>query len=206
MVELPAPLSYLKLRGSWARVGGGLTSSTIGPTPSVSLTGTPLGYGGTYQSPYGGPSYVNSPTYDAQLRYNNTPATYFTNTITNPDLKPSFSSSWEVGTDVRFLRNRIGLDVTYSKAWMALGIYNLPISEMSGYNNALFNGITTLRKGWEVVLNATPISSESGFTWNVMVNWSTYTETIKEIYGDIKILMLSGRVANGLIRSMDQHC
>ncbi|CAN5383130.1 SusC/RagA family TonB-linked outer membrane protein [soil metagenome] len=188
MVELPAAFSYLQLRGSYARVGGGLTSSSIGPIPSISLTGNPLGYGSTYQSPYGGPSYVNSPTYDAQLRYNNTPAAYFSNTITNPDLKPSFSSAWEVGTDMRFLQSRIGVDVTYFQSLDGPGIYNLPISETTGYNTALVNGITTLRKGWEVVLNANPVSTESGFKWNVMVNWSTYKETIESIYGDIQNL------------------
>ncbi len=182
MVELPAVLSFVKLRASYANVGSALTSSTVGPTPAVSMNGNPLGYGSTYQSPYGGPNYINSPTYATQLRYNNQPAAYFTGTITNPGLKPSFSSAWEVGTDIKMFQNRLGLDVTYFQSLDGPGIYNLPISEATGYTNALVNGIKTLRKGWEVVINATPVNTAGGFSWNLAFNWATYTETIDEIY------------------------
>ena len=48
VVELPSIFSYLKVRGSYANVGSALTSSTIGPIPSISTTGNPLGYGSTY--------------------------------------------------------------------------------------------------------------------------------------------------------------
>jgi hypothetical protein len=119
------------------------------------------------------------------LLFNNQPAAYYTNTITNPDLEPSFSSAWETGMDIRFLGDRIGLDVTYFESLDGPGIYNLPISEFSGYNNALVNGIKTKRKGWEVILNATPVTT-SDFRWDVTVNWSTYREYVEEIYGDIK--------------------
>lgn len=44
------------------------------------------------------------------------------------------------------------------------------------------NGIKTKRKGWEVVLNANPVSNPEAFSWNVQMNWSTYREYIEEIY------------------------
>ena len=185
IVNLPAPFSYLQLRGSYANVGSALTSSTIGPIPSISITGNPLGYGSTYTTPYDGPSYVNAPVYSTSLLYNNQPAAFYTNTITNPNLEPSFSSAFETGMNVRFLQNRIGLDLTYFQSLDGPGIYNLPISQTSGYTNALVNGIKTKRTGWEVVVNANPVSADNGFKWDVAVNWSTYKEVVKEIYQDI---------------------
>lgn len=185
VIELPAALSYLTVRGSYANVGSALTTAQIGPIPSVSLLGNPMGYGSVYESPYDGPTYINSPVYSTALVYNNQPSANYTNTITNPDLKPSFSSSWEVGSEVKFLEDRIGLDLTYFESLDGPGIYNLPISETSGYTNALVNGIKTKRKGWEVVLNGSPVRNSSGFSWDVMVNWSTYKEYIDEIYGDV---------------------
>ena len=107
--------------------------------------------------------------YSTALLFNNQPAAYYSNTITNPNLKPSFSSAWETGLDVKLLQNKIGLDVTYFQSLDGPGIYNLPISETSGYTNALVNGIETQRKGWEVMFNATPVSSNSGFRWDVNV-------------------------------------
>lgn len=188
VIELPAAFSFLKIRGSYANVGSALTSPTVGPIPSISITGNPLGYGSTYASPYDGPSYVNAPVYNTSLLYNNQPAAFYTNTITNPNLEPSFSSAWETGLEVKFLQNKLGLDATYFESLDGPGIYNLPISETSGFTNALVNGIKTKRNGVEVVLNATPVSTQSGFRWDVAVNWSTYREVVQEIYGDIKNL------------------
>jgi hypothetical protein len=188
MVTMPKAINLMKFRLSYARVGGALTSPTVGPTPAAGIYSNPLGYGSTYTSPYGGPSYTNAPAYSTQLRYNNTPAAYYTNTITNPNLEPSFSSAWETGIDVQLLQNRLGVDVTYFYSLDGPGIYNLPISETTGFTNALVNGISTARKGWEVVLKATPVQASSGFTWNVMFNWGTFTETIDEIYPGVNNL------------------
>jgi TonB-linked SusC/RagA family outer membrane protein len=185
VIDMPAAFSYLKLRGSYANVGSALTWATVGPIPSVNLTGNSLGYGSIYQSPYDGPTYVNAPVYSTSLLYNNQPAAFYTNTITNPGLEPSFSSSWETGLEANLIGNRIGLDVTYFESLDGPGIYNLPISETSGYTNALVNGIKTKRTGWEVILKGTPLDNPEGLKWNVAVNWSTYRETIDEIYGDI---------------------
>jgi len=203
-VQLPEVISFLKVRGSYAKVGSALTVPVIGPTPSVTqssstqgqnpLLQNPLGYGSTYQSPYDGPSYQNAPVYNTALLYNNQPAAFYTSTITNPELKPSFSSAWETGMDVRFLADRIGLDVTYFESLDGPGIYNLPISESSGYTSALVNGIKTQRKGWEVTATGTVLSNPDGLNWDVMVNWSTYKEVIKEIYGDAKNLDLFRQV------------
>ncbi|MFZ6010708.1 MAG: SusC/RagA family TonB-linked outer membrane protein [Bacteroidota bacterium] len=188
MFKLPAAISYLKLRGSYANVGSALTSAYVGPIPSVTLTGNPMGYGSVYQSPYDGPTYVNAPVYSTSLLYNNQPAAFYTNTITNPNLEPSFSSAWETGLETKVLDNRIGLDVAYFESLDGPGIYNLPISETAGYTNALVNGIKTKRRGWEVVVNANPIQNQGGLNWDMMVNWSTYREYIDEIYGNVKNL------------------
>lgn len=182
MVEMPEVINLLKFRMSYAKVGGALTEPNVGPTPAVGIYTNPLGYGSTYTSPYGGPSFINSPSYGIRLLYNNTPGAYYTSTITNPNLEPSFSSAWETGIDLQLLQNRLGIDVTYFRSLDGPGIYKLPISEASGFTTALFNGIKTVRTGWEVVLKGTPIRSSSGFTWNVTFNWGTFSETIDEIY------------------------
>ncbi len=188
VVDLPAPFSYLQVRGSYAKVGSALTSSTIGPIPSISINGNPLGYGSTYTTPYDGPSYVNAPVYSTSLLYNNQPAAYYTNTITNPTLEPSFSSAFETGVDVRFLQNRIGLDATYFQSLDGPGIFNLPISQTSGYTSALVNGIKTKRTGVELVLKGTPVDLPNGLQWDVMVNWSTFKEVVDEIYPNVSNL------------------
>ncbi len=189
-LELPEPISFLKFRASYASVGDALTSSTIGATGASPTVRDPnpsggyfLGYGQQYYSAYDGPTYANAGVYSTSLRYNNSASASFTNTLPKSDLKPSYNSSFEYGLDAKFLQNRVGLDVTYYQSDLGPQIFDLYQSEATGYFDAKQNGIRTQRKGWEVSLSGSPIKNLDGFNWDVLVNWSTYRETLKEIYG-----------------------
>jgi len=179
-IKIPEPISFLKVRGSYASVGDALTLSTIGATPGASYF---LNYGQQYNSSYDGPSYGNAGVYTTSLRYNNTPAASYTNTLPKSNLQPSYNSSYEVGLDAKFIQNRVGLDITYYQSDLGPQIFDLTQSESTGYTAAKQNGIRTQRKGWEVSISGSPIKNSDGFNWDVLVNWSSYRETLKEIYG-----------------------
>jgi TonB-linked SusC/RagA family outer membrane protein len=179
-VTLPSAISFLKLRGSYANVQDGLTSSGIGSTPGGSF---PIGYGQNYSSSYDGPNYRNSAVYSTPLVYNNQPAGYFTNTLNNPNIKPQATSQYEVGLDARFLNNRLVLDAAYFVANDGPQIFTLPISEASGYTGALQNGLLTQKKGIEVSLTGQAIKNAGGLNWDVLANYSTFQEKLTEIYG-----------------------
>jgi TonB-linked SusC/RagA family outer membrane protein len=182
LMQMPQPFSFLKIRGSYANVGSALTSADIGPTPSVHITGNPLGYGSTYLSPYDGPSYINAPVYNTSLLYNSQPAAFYSALITNPDLKPEFSSAWEAGFDVRFLSDRLKMDATYFESIDGKRIVVDPLSQSTGYTGALVNAIKTQRKGLEISLDGSILNNRQGLSWDILANWSTYKETIKEAY------------------------
>jgi len=182
-VRLPASLgiSFLKVRASYANVKDGLTSTTIGSTPGASF---PVGYGDNYSSSYGGPTYQNSAVYTLPLLYNNKPGAYFTNTLNNPNLKPNSTSQTEVGLDIRFLNNRLALDAAYYISNDGPRIFTLPSSEATGYTGRLVNGIMTQKKGGEISLTGKALRSTNGFNWDVVANYSTFTERLKEVYPD----------------------
>jgi hypothetical protein len=180
MVKLPDFFTFLKLRGSYAYVGSGLTRSTV-PAAYLIAGRDILEYGNDYYTPYDGPSYINSSGYDIRFPYNNQPSAYSPTTIVNPNLEPSFSTAYEVGVDMKFIKNRLGLDVTYFNATDGPNIFNLPLSESTGYGSALENGIKTRKIGWEVVASARPVKS-SDFNWQLDLNWGTWRETLDEIY------------------------
>jgi hypothetical protein len=173
-------VSFLKLRASYANVKDGLTASTIGSTPGLSF---PIGYGDNYASSYDGPTYRNSAVYSTPLVYNNQPAAYFTNTLNNPNIKPAATSQVEVGLDVRFMRNRLALDAAYFVADDGPQIFTLPISEGSGYTGALQNGLKTRKTGVELSLTGQALRLKD-FSWDILVNWSTFQEKLTEIYGN----------------------
>ncbi|HPW61878.1 MAG TPA: SusC/RagA family TonB-linked outer membrane protein [Cyclobacteriaceae bacterium] len=177
-LKLPAAISMLKLRGAYAKVGEGFTTATIGATPNAPY---PLDYGSSYRTPYGGPTYGNQAVYSTPLVYNNQPGAYYPNTLTNPDLKPYFTSATEVGMDVRFLNDRIGLDVTYFNNIDGPQISNQPLSETTGYTGYIANGAKTQRKGLEIVVNAKPLDKPNGLNWNILLNYGSFKETLKEL-------------------------
>lgn len=193
LVTIPYVKSW-KLRGSYANVGSALTSSMIGPTYQI-LGFSVLGYGGSYNSPYDGPTYQNSASYNISL-IQGIPAASYTNTISNPDLKPSSSSAWEVGTDVGLFNNKLLFDVTYFSSIDGPKIFSLPISGATGYNSALVNGIKVERKGIEISASATPISKKDGFGWNVSANYSTNQQYLKEIYPGVEKLNIYLKVGD----------
>ena len=181
-VKLPEAISFLKLRASYANVKDGLTQSTIGSTPGLSF---PLGYGDNYSSSYGGPTYQNSAVYSTPLVYNNQTAAYYTNTLNNPNIKPNTTAQSEIGLDARFLKNRLVFDAAYFVSDEGPRIFNLPISQTSGYSAALVNGIKTQKKGIELSLSGQVLKNTNGLNWSILANWSTYKETLKEIYPGI---------------------
>ena len=181
-VQLPQAISFLKLRASYANVKDGLTQSTIG-VPSF-----PLGYGEQYSSSYDGPTYQNSAVYGTPLTVNNTSTAYFTNALNNPNIKPNSTSQLEAGLDARFLNNRLVFDAAYFISNDGPRIFNLPISETTGYSSALVNGIKTQKKGIELSLTGKVLRNANGLNWDVLANWSTYKEVYKEFYPGVTAL------------------
>jgi TonB-linked SusC/RagA family outer membrane protein len=190
LITIPTVNTW-RVRGSYANVGSALTSSTIGPTASV------LGYGSTYNSPYDGPTYQNSSSYNIGL-IQGTPSASFTNTISNPDIEPSFSSAWEAGTDIGMFKNRLNFDFTYFTSIDGPKIFSLPISSATGYTSALVNGIEIERKGIEITASGTPIRNANGFNWNILVNYSTNQQYLKDIYPGVDKLNIYYKVGDRL--------
>ncbi|WP_339917868.1 SusC/RagA family TonB-linked outer membrane protein [Yeosuana marina] len=151
-------VNYLKVRGSYAKVGSSLDIYSNLDTYALN---TPFTIDGTTYNP----AYVNS-------------------ILSNQDLQPAFNSSTEFGIETRLFKNKLGLDVTYYENKNGPQIFNLQYSEASGYSGKKQNGITTKTKGWEIALTATPIRNDN-FRWDISVNWSAYKEYLKEVYGGI---------------------
>jgi len=197
-LKMPDFVSYLKLRGSWAAVKGGLTQSTV-PTAYQQITGKStnaglLGYGSELTSSYDGPSYANQFAYSNTTYYNNTPSINFSSSIPNPAIKPSNNKSYEVGTDIRLFKSRVGVSATYFNSDAGPQIYQGAAANSTGYQNLTVNGVVTQKKGWELTVNGSPLRSARGLNWNIMVNWSTYMEKLKSIYGSETGLNINGHV------------
>ncbi len=169
-VKLPEAISFVKARASYAESKSGGTYGTF--TPDISgLAGSEYGY--AYPSPYDGPSYQFSPTYTLTPNYENQNSAAYTNQTISNSIKTNSRKAYEVGLDMRFLKNAIGLDITRYH-YKNTGIVSKGISSSTGYSSNLTNGNVYTNDGWEVALNATPFKNPNGFSWNVVANWFTF--------------------------------
>jgi TonB-linked SusC/RagA family outer membrane protein len=193
-LKLPEVISYLKIRASYADVKGALTNSRVASayTQVTGIsTGTLLGYGTDLLTSYQGPTYANQNVYGITTYGRNQPAVSYSTTLANPTIQPYDVKSTEVGMNLQMLKNRVGVDVTYFTTTNGPQIYAIGVPSSTSYNSKNVNGITTQRKGWEITLNAAPLKSQTGLNWNFTVNWSTYIETLKDIYGSQAQLTLN---------------
>ncbi|WP_428327684.1 SusC/RagA family TonB-linked outer membrane protein [Mucilaginibacter sp.] len=202
--KLPEFISFLKIRGSFADVKGGLTSPTIGSSYNAlqsTALGTGwnskpvsglLGYGSELYTPYNGPTYVNESPNASTTYYNGTASVSLSNTIANAKIKPYDVQSYEAGFDAKFLGNRLGLNATYFTTTNGPNIFQLPVSSATTFSNQLVNGVTTLKKGFEIELMGSILKNADGLNWDINANYSTYKETLKEIYGAQTLLQQNG--------------
>ena len=195
-IKLPSIFNMVKVRASLADVKGGLTSPTIGSAFSAitgkSLNAGLLHYGNELYSTYDGPSYGNQNVYTLFSYYNGLPSVDYSSTIASPALKPYNRVSYEAGLDINMFKNRLGINATYFRTTNGPQIFALNVAPSTGYTARNINGITTLNQGFEISVNGSPIKHTDGFNWNIAANWSTYRETLKDIYEGEDVLTLNG--------------
>ncbi|NOY36594.1 MAG: SusC/RagA family TonB-linked outer membrane protein [Chlorobi bacterium] len=123
-------LSYLKLRASYAEVGG--------TADAYALQGT----------------------YNAGEPFNGNPSLTYTNTMPPVGLLPQAKKSIELGFESKFLQNRVGLDFTYYKENTINQIMSIDVSRTTGFNTQTINAGNLQNIGTEITLWATPVKSK----------------------------------------------
>ena len=107
--------------------------------------------------------------------------TMITNTVMpNPDLKPTRTNSFELGLEMKFFHNRLGLDITYYNQVSKDQIIALASSAASGYAYRLINAGKISNKGIEIALNGRVLDYK-GFAWDAGINFSKNTNKVKEL-------------------------
>ena len=117
--------------------------------------------------------YQLTQTFRAGGSWNGSVPEFYENTgIANATLKPEITTGTELGLDLRFLKGRLGLDVTYYNQTSRNQILAVDISKASGYNQRILNAGELVNKGVEVVLTGTPVKLPMGLTWETTLNFS----------------------------------
>ncbi|QHT66770.1 SusC/RagA family TonB-linked outer membrane protein [Rhodocytophaga rosea] len=175
---MPAWLSFGKVRASWAQVGAANSVAPYQTQNTYSLLGaTHLGVPMGSFSTAGG---------------NN-------GTIPNRNLIPYTSTEVEFGADLRFLEDRIGLEVTYYSQKTTDDILNATISRASGFGSTLVNVGELTNKGVEILINATPV--KGAFSWDVSLNFAkNVNKVVKLIEGNKELIVEEPRTRTVFVK------
>ena len=166
-------LSFAKIRASWAQVGGPPPFSYL-TTSGYGITSVGDGWGDSLSFPIQG---VTGFEIDSILG--------------NSELKSELTEEIEFGIDLRFLNNRIGLDVAYYERKMTDAILNASLPASTGYNNVWLNSGRMTGRGIEATLNLGIAQSEN-FTWNSQINFTSSENIVEELAPGLDKLFLAG--------------
>jgi len=98
----------------------------------------------------------------------------------DPELTPEFTTELELGAEMRFLKRRVGFEVTYYDKNSTDLIYAIGLPVTTGYTSFFTNLGRIRNKGWEAALDVTPVSSRN-FQWNVRGIFTKNENTVEEL-------------------------
>jgi TonB-linked SusC/RagA family outer membrane protein len=149
-------LSYGKVRASWAKVGSDAPAYRLKSVYTSRATAD-----------------INGDFGSTKFPFNSVPGFTLGDRIGNDQLTPEFVQSFEVGTELGFLNNRINFDVTYFNTKSTNLIIDVPVSPSSGFSRKTQNAGEMKNEGLELAIRATPIKTESGFKFDI---FGTFTK------------------------------
>lgn len=154
--ELPSWIDYGKLRASWGIVGN-------------------------YPDIYRANIAYNQGTMGIQAVGGN-PVLYTTipTSLGNDGIRPEEKHEFEFGVEMNFMKNRLGLDVSYFNATIVDQILPLTTAISTGAGSVLTNIGTLKNSGVEVALRGVPVQTKD-FRWESILNFANYKNTVDKL-------------------------
>jgi len=153
-------LDYGKLRVSYANVGGDTSPYGLAFVYTPQSTAfAQYGYGSTF--PFNGNLGFSIPSTIPPLN----------------TLKPQNQNTFEIGTELRFLNNRLTADLTYYGSKTSNQIISLSLPQSTGYAAKLINAGSVKNTGYEVTIGGVPIKTRD-FKWDATLIWSTNKQVV----------------------------
>lgn len=119
-------------------------------------------------------------TYTPRDNFGNAPVFTVPNTLNNPGLLPEETSTIEAGLDLRFFKNRLGLDLSVYSGKTINQIIPLSTTPATGFDFQFINAGEISNKGIEIALNATPVQTQN-FSWDIGFNFGKNVNEIVDL-------------------------
>jgi TonB-linked SusC/RagA family outer membrane protein len=163
-------LSYGKLRAAWGQTGNDASPYQVNSVLVPGLVQLPFG---DIDFPVGG---VN--------------AFEVSNQLGNPRLQPEITREYELGANLQFFNNRIGVDIAYYDRVTTDQIYAVPLATSTGYTTQILNFGKVQNKGIELLVTLNPIKT-ANFNWDVRYTFSNNRNKVLELTSGLERVLLT---------------
>ncbi len=154
-------ISYGKLRASFAKIGKDALAYSTSVGSSI-YRNLPVGYTGFTRA----------------------------SLLGSPELRPEFTEAYEAGFELKFFKNRLGIDATFYQSTSKDQIIRTPVSSSTGYATAAINAGDIRNRGLEISLDATPVRNEK-FSWNSTFNFSLNRNKVLSLYEGLNEILVA---------------
>ncbi|MCO5242212.1 MAG: SusC/RagA family TonB-linked outer membrane protein [Chitinophagaceae bacterium] len=127
------------------------------------------------------------------FQYDGHPLGYITQeNVPNSLMRPLSVGEFELGVDMRFFKNRLGIDMAYYNKLTKNDITKETLTTTSGYAGASVNVGKLRNRGFELLIYGTPVQT-SAFSWDVSLNGSYNKSKVLKISDQSNYLNLGSR-------------
>ncbi len=105
------------------------------------------------------------------------------------DLAPERTTTIEIGTDLSFFNDRLGLNFTWYKSDSKDQIIPVSTAPSTGFTTITLNAGEIKNHGVEVTLRGTPVKSRD-FNWDITANFSTNKNEIVSLYEGLSEIVI----------------
>ncbi len=109
----------------------------------------------------------------------------------NSELKPEKTKTFEIGVDLKFIQNRVGISYTYFSNKGEDLLLNVPIAGSTGYTTMFMNAGSMTTKGHEITADLIPVKTKD-WQWTINVNWSLINNEVLQLAPGVDNLFLGG--------------
>ena len=136
--------------------------------------------------------YQNRAVYQINTQqYNGNILTTVPDNLPDPNLIGTVNTEKEIGLEMRFLKNRVGFNVTYWDRTNTKVPVNVTVNGTTGYGTLSINAGEIAKKGWEITGFVKPIQTPN-LNWDISATWGYLTQNeVISIYPGLTRLPVS---------------
>ena len=128
-------------------------------------------------------AYQIYPTYTVGTKKNGQTTMYEPSTLKNENVKPTISTSYEIGTEFKLFKNRLWGDINLYRKDTKNDIIDANVLPQSGYAYRKVNAGLVRNQGIEIMLGGTPVNTKD-VTWAISANFANNKNKLVELTPD----------------------